>query len=119
VQKGVKPPPHIDLALKGLKVLKMKGIITLFLVLFAVGCSTIGAGIDVARNVASTAIDTTVQAGATVVGAVAEDVIETGTFIIDQGQDIVENAAEKIDEETDELAVEAPNFETGKLKNEG
>ena len=98
----------------------MKGIIAavfLFFTLISTGCSSIGAAIDVTRNVAATAIDTTVQGAASIASAVAEDVVDTTVFVIDQGAGIVEDAANKVDEETDELSVEAPNFPTGELKD--
>ena len=94
----------------------MKYLSYIFLFILIQGCASVGAGIDVVRNVASTAIDTTVQAGATITKAVAEDVVETGTFIDEQGTDIVANAAEKVDEETDRLAVPGVDFPTGELK---
>ena len=48
----------------------MKYLSYIFLFILIQGCASVGAGIDVVRNVASTAIDTTVQAGATITKAV-------------------------------------------------
>jgi hypothetical protein len=100
---------------------KMKRIITavfLFLTITASGCASVGAAIDTVRDVASTAIDTTVKGAANIVSAVAEDVVDTGTFIVDTTAGVVQEAAEKVDEETDALAsgVEQPDFPTGELK---
>ena len=102
---------------------KMKRIITavfLFLGITVSGCASVGAAIDTVRDVAATAVDTTVQGAANIASAVAEDVIDTTSFVIEQGADSVQDAAAKVDEETDELStrneVEQPDFPTGELK---
>jgi hypothetical protein len=97
----------------------MKGIITavfLFLTITASGCASVGAAIDTVRNVAATAVDTTVKGASTIVSAVAEDVVDTTSFVIETTAGVVEDAAIRVDEETDELSVEAPDFPTGELK---
>jgi len=100
---------------------KMKRIITAVFLLFmftASGCASIGAAIDTVRDVAATAIDTTVRGAANIVSAVAEDVVDTGSFIVNTTAEVVQDAADKVEEETDELAsgVEEPDFPTGELK---
>lgn len=89
---------------------------------FVQGCASVGAAIDTVRNVAATAVDTTVQGAASIASAVAEDVVDTTSFVIEQGAGIVEDAAERVDEETDELStaneVQTPDFPTGELKGD-
>ena len=100
---------------------KMKRIITavfLFFTITASGCASVGAAIDTVRDVAATAIDVTVQGAANIVSAVAEDVVDVGTFVVETTAGVVGAAADKVDESTDELesGVEKPDFPTGELK---
>ena len=95
----------------------MKGIITaVFLFLTISGCASVGAAIDTVRNVAATAVDTTVQGAANIASAVAEDVVDTTSFVIETTAGVIDEAAKKVDEETDALSVEKPDFPTGELK---
>ena len=99
----------------------MKRIITavfLFLTITASGCASVGAAIDTVRNVAATAIDVTVQGAKNIVVAVAEDVTDVGTFVVETTAGVVVSAADKVDESTDalEVEIEKPDFPTGELK---
>ena len=99
----------------------MKRIITavfLFLTITASGCASVGAAIDTVPNVAATAIDVTVQGAKNIVVAVAEDVTDVGTFVVETTAGVVVSAADKVDESTDalEVEIEKPDFPTGELK---
>ena len=101
---------------------KMKRILIAIFLFFTItvsGCASVGAAIDTVRNVASSAIDSTVQGAATIISAVAEDVTDVGTFVVETAAGVVTDAADKVDESTDalEVDVEEPDFPTGELKD--
>ena len=81
--------------------------------LFA-SCASIGSVIEGGKEFTTGMVDGAVKGTATVVGAVSEDVVNTGEFVVDTvvdvhkavietGTGVVENAAERIDKETDKL----------------
>lgn len=78
--------------------------ITLFgLSFLAASCASIGAVIEGGQEFATGVIDGTVKGGATIVGAVAEDVVSVGEFAVNTTAGIVETVAEEVDRQTDEL----------------
>ena len=66
-------------------------------------CASIGAVIDSGKEVATGLLDMTVGTASKVVSAVAEDVADTTAFVADTTAGPLEDVAEKVDEETDEL----------------
>ena len=81
----------------------MKRIIAILPFLFIVGCASVATGIDTARNVVATTVQTGMQAGADMVGAVAEDVSDISTTALEVGAGVVKTVSDEIDEQTDEL----------------
>ena len=63
----------------------MKRILVILPFLFIVGCASVATGIDTARNVVATTVQTGMQAGADMVGAVAEDVSDENICSIHMG----------------------------------
>ena len=66
-------------------------------------CASIGAVIDSGKEVATGLLDMTVGTASKVVSAVAEDVADTTAYVADTAAGTLEDVAEKVDEETDEL----------------
>jgi len=78
--------------------------ITLFGVSFlAASCASVGAVIDGGQEFATGVIDGAVGGGATIVGAVAEDVVSVGEFAVNTTAGIVETVAEEVDKQTDSM----------------
>lgn len=92
-------------------------ITALFLVLVA-GCASVATGIDTARNVVATTVSTATQAGADMVGAVAKDVSDVVSTTAEVTAGVVDTVGAEVKEQAAELEVKAPDFPTGKLKDE-
>ena len=61
----------------------MKRIISALFLIFAVGCASISTGVDTVKNVVATTVDTAVSSAATMATAITTDVVETGTFVVE------------------------------------
>ena len=79
-----------------------------FFLLVSTGCSTIGAVWESGKTVVTGTVDAVVAGTSQLVGAVAEDIADTVAFAVDTTAGLVEDVAEKIDEETDVLQEEDP-----------
>ena len=76
----------------------MKRIIAILPFLFIVGCASVATGIDTARNVVSTTVQTGMQAGADMVGAVAEDVSDVVSTTAEVAAGVVDQAGDANDD---------------------
>ena len=68
----------------------MKAIISALFLIFTVGCASISTGVDTVKNVVATVVDTTVSSAATMATAITEDVVDTGTFVVETGVGVVQ-----------------------------
>ena len=96
----------------------MKRIIAILPFLFIVGCASVATGIDTARNVVATTVQTGMQAGADMVGAVAEDVSDVVTTTANVAAGVVDTVSEEVKDQAQELEVKEPDFPTGELKED-
>ena len=97
----------------------MKRIIAILPFLFIVGCASVATGIDTARNVVATTVQTGMQAGSDMVGAVAEDVSGVVTRTANVAAGVVDTVTEEVQDQAKELEVKEPDFPTAELKDEG
>ena len=96
----------------------MKRILAILPFLFIVGCASIATGIDTTRNVVATTVQTGMQAGADMVGAVAEDVSDVVTTTANVAAGVVDTVTEEVQDQAKELEVKEPDFPTGELKED-
>ena len=66
-------------------------------------CASVGAVIEGGKQFTTGVVDGAVKGSATVVSAVADDVVSVGEFAVNTTAGIVETVAEEIDKQTDEL----------------
>ena len=107
--------PYRDIKSQGSN---MKRIISALFLFTAVGCASVATGIDTARNVVSTTVQTGMQAGADMVGAVAEDVSDVVTTTANVAAGVVETVSEEVKDQAQELEVKQPDFPTSELKED-
>jgi hypothetical protein len=80
----------------------------LFSVVFLPSCASVGAVIEGGKEFTTGVVDGAVKGTRTVVNAVADDVVSVGTLAVDTATGIVDNVAEEVDRQTDELQKEQP-----------
>ena len=107
--------PYRDIKSQGSN---MKRIISALFLFTAVGCASVATGIDTARNVVATTVQTGMQAGADMVGAVAEDVSDVVTTTANVASGVVETVTEEVQDQAKELEVKQPDFPTSELKED-
>jgi hypothetical protein len=66
-------------------------------------CASVGAVIEGGKQFTTGVVDGAVKGSATVVSAVADDVVSVGEFAVNTTAGIVETVAEEVDKQTDEL----------------
>ena len=66
-------------------------------------CASVGAVIEGGKQFTTGVVDGAVKGSATVVSAVADDVVSVGEFAVNTTAGIVETVADEIDKQTDEL----------------
>ena len=79
----------------------MKVLITsilCFFLLVTTGCSTVGSVWEAGKTVVTGTVDAVVTGTSQIVGSVAEDVADTVAFAVDTTAGLVEDVAEKFDE---------------------
>ena len=102
-----------------IKGVKMKRILVILPFFFTVGCASVATGIDTTRKVFATAVETATDAGTSMVSAVAKDVSGVVSTTAEVVSGVADTVGSEVKEQSDELKVEAPDFPTGKLKEEG
>jgi hypothetical protein len=80
----------------------------LFSVVFLPSCASVGAVIEGGKEFTTGVVDGAVKGTATITKAVANDVVSVGTLAVDTATGIVDNVAEEVDRQTDELQKEQP-----------
>lgn len=83
--------------------INMRYLLIGIFVLLITSCASVGSVIDSTKAVATGILDMTVGTASRVVSAVAEDVADTTAFVADTAAGTIQKAAEKVDEETNQL----------------
>ena len=87
----------------------MKTLFSIFAGLFfAASCASVGSVIEGGKEFTTGVVDGAVKGTRTVVNAVADDVVSVGTLAVDTATGIVDNVADEVDRQTDELQEKQP-----------
>jgi hypothetical protein len=78
-------------------------VVSLLGLIVVASCASVGAVIEGGKQFTTGVVDGAVKGSATVVSAVADDVVSVGEFAVNTTAGIVETVAEEIDKQTDEL----------------
>ena len=78
-------------------------LVSLLGLIVVTSCASVGAVIEGGKQFTTGVVDGAVKGSATVVSAVAEDVVSVGEFAVNTTAGIVETVAEEVDKQTDEL----------------
>ena len=78
-------------------------VVSLLGLIVVTSCASVGAVIEGGKQFTTGVVDGAVKGSATVVSAVADDVVSVGEFAVNTTAGIVETVAEEVDKQTDEL----------------
>ena len=78
-------------------------VVSLLGLIVVASCASVGAVIEGGKQFTTGVVDGAVKGSATVVSAVADDVVSVGEFAVNTTAGIVETVAEEVDKQTDEL----------------
>jgi len=78
-------------------------LVSLLGLIVVTSCASVGAVIEGGKQFTTGVVDGAVKGSATVVSAVADDVVSVGEFAVNTTAGIVETVAEEVDKQTDEL----------------
>jgi len=78
-------------------------LVSLLGLIVVASCASVGAVIEGGKQFTTGVVDGAVKGSATVVSAVADDVVSVGEFAVNTTAGIVETVAEEVDKQTDEL----------------
>jgi len=81
----------------------MKNIYLILIGLFATSCATVNSVIEGGKDIAMTAVDTTVKTAGNISGAALKDVSGVVTTVTETYDGVIDTVVENIDEQTDEL----------------
>ena len=82
---------------------KMKNIYLILIGLFATSCATVNSVIEGGKDIAMTAVDTTVKTAGNISGAALKDVSGVVNTVAETYEGVIDTVVENIDEQTDEL----------------
>ena len=81
----------------------MKNIYLILIGLFATSCATVNSAIEGGKDIAMTAVDTTVKTAGNISGAALKDVSGVVNTVAETYEGVIDTVVENIDEQTDEL----------------
>ena len=81
----------------------MKNIYLILIGLFATSCATVNSVIEGGKEIAMTAVDTTVKTAGDISGAALKDVSDVVNTVAETYEGVITTVVENIDEQTDEL----------------
>ena len=81
----------------------MKNIYLILIGLFATSCATVNSVIEGGKEIAMTAVDTTVKTAGDISGAALKDVSDLVNTVSETYDGVIDTVVENIDEQTDEL----------------
>ena len=81
----------------------MKGLYLILIGLFATSCATVNSVIEGGKDIAMTAVDTTVKTAGNISGAALKDVGDLVNTVTETYDGVIDTVVENIDEQTDEL----------------
>ena len=81
----------------------MKNIYLILIGLFATSCATVNSVIEGGKEIAMTAVDTTVKTAGDISGAALKDVGDVVNTVTETYDGVIDTVVENIDEQTDEL----------------
>ena len=81
----------------------MKNISFILIGLFATSCATVNSVIEGGKDIAMTAVDTTVKTAGSISGAALQDVSGVVTTVTETYDGVIDTVVENIDKQTDEL----------------
>ncbi len=81
----------------------MRNITFILIGLFATSCATVNSVIEGGKEIAMTAVDTTVKTAGDISGAALKDVSDVVNTVAETYDGVIDTVVENIDEQTDEL----------------
>ena len=81
----------------------MRNITFILIGLFATSCATVNSVIEGGKEIAMTAVDTTVKTAGDISGAALKDVGDIVNTVAETYDGVIDTVVENIDEQTDEL----------------
>ena len=81
----------------------MKNLYLILIGLFATSCATVNSVIEGGKEIAMTAVDTTVKTAGDISGAALKDVGDLVNTVAETYDGVIDTVVENIDEQTDEL----------------
>ena len=81
----------------------MRNITFILIGLFATSCATVNSVIEGGKEIAMTAVDTTVKTAGDISGAALKDVSDIVNTVAETYDGVITTVVENIDEQTDEL----------------
>ena len=81
----------------------MRNITFILIGLFATSCATVNSVIEGGKDIAMTAVDTTVKTAGDISGAALKDVSDVVNTVAETYDGVIDTVVENIDEQTDEL----------------
>ena len=81
----------------------MRNITFILIGLFATSCATVNSVIEGGKDIAMTAVDTTVKTAGDISGAALKDVGDLVNTVAETYEGVIDTVVENIDEQTDEL----------------
>jgi hypothetical protein len=81
----------------------MRNITFILIGLFATSCATVNSVIEGGKEIAMTAVDTTVKTAGDISGAALKDVSDLVNTVSETYDGVIDTVVENIDEQTDEL----------------
>ena len=81
----------------------MKNLYLILIGLFATSCATVNSVIEGGKDIAMTAVDTTVKTAGDISGAALKDVGDLVNTVAETYDGVIDTVVENIDEQTDEL----------------
>ena len=81
----------------------MKNVYLILIGLFATSCATVNSVIEGGKEIAMTAVDTTVKTAGDISGAALKDVSDLVNTVSETYDGVIDTVVENIDEQTDEL----------------
>lgn len=81
----------------------MRNITFILIGLFATSCATVNSVIEGGKEIAMTAVDTTVKTAGDISGAALKDVSDIVNTVAETYDGVIDTVVENIDEQTDEL----------------
>jgi hypothetical protein len=81
----------------------MRNITFILIGLFATSCATVNSVIEGGKEIAMTAVDTTVKTAGDISGAALKDVGDLVNTVAETYDGVIDTVVENIDEQTDEL----------------